>query len=388
MTREAAPVDRDGLPAVLFLTGGERFAGIEAHLDNLLPAMVKEGASVQLASFSDGPLVRRMAARGIPCHLVRRHWKYDPGAVTRLARILRSGGFGMIHTHGYLADVAGLTAAGRVAGVGGVATVHGRPEPFSGISALKMRGNLLLDKWVVKNRANAVVAVSHGMVEWVTSSWGIARERVRIIHNGVREIAPDPVTRTRIRRELEIPPEAPVIGFVCRLERVKRPLLFAEIASRVLERRPDAVFLVLGKGPLLEKTRAAAAGAGGRIRFLGFREDVDQVLLGMDAIVNTSESEGIPLSLLEAMSCGVVPVAFAVGGLPEVIENGRNGVLVPLDDVDRFAEALFGLLEDGERRERYARAASETIRISFTARAMARATLDLYREIASGRSPR
>jgi glycosyltransferase involved in cell wall biosynthesis len=339
------------------------------------------GAEVRLATFCTGPLPDRMAARGVRTRIVPRRFKYDPACVGLLARNIKEDAIDLIHTHGFLANVVGLAAAARVPGVAGIATIHGLPEPFAGLDAAKMRLNLFLERRLVKRRAAAVIAVSAAVEKWVLS-WGVARDRVRIVRNGIHSPEPDPGMRARMRAELSLSDADVAACFLSRLEPVKRPLLFVEMACRALKRRPEAVFVVIGEGPLLEPMReaAAAAGCGERFRFLGFRNDVDQVLSAMDLLVNTSEIEGVPISLLEAMGHGAAPVAFAVGGLAEVIEHGRTGILVPAHDADRFVEELSGLLADPHRRRALSEAAAAAVRERFSDRTMAERTMEAYGE--------
>jgi glycosyltransferase involved in cell wall biosynthesis len=364
-------------PRVLHLTEGERFAGIEAHLTNLIPAQRAAGLDVHLATFALGPLSEAMRLTGPPPHLVERGWKYDPAAARRVRGLLADLAIDVLHTHGYLADVVGAAAArGRVPQV---VTVHGLPEPFAGLAGWKMAANLALAGWVMRRSAARVVAVSGSVREHLLGR-GVPGAKVVVLPSAVSPIGRDPEVRALVRAELAIPEGALAVGFVGRLEPVKRAPLLAEVAA---ELGAPLVVVVCGDGPERPALEDAVrrAGVADRFRVLGHRTDIERIVQGLDVLAIPSAHEGVPVSLLEAMSAGVVPVAFRVGGLPEAIEDGVSGVLVAPGDAPAMAGAIAALHADRARLDAMGRAAREAVETRFSPARLAEALGDLYESV-------
>ena len=161
------------------------------------------------------------------------------------------------------------------------------------------------------------------------------------------------------RAALAIPADVPLVTTVANFKPAKRHDVLLDAFARVRRRVTDAHLILVGTGPLEARLRARAAelGVSGAVRFAGVRDDVPSILAASDAFALASRHEGLPISLLEAMALGVPPVVTAVGGCPEVVEDGVSGRLVPPDDAEALAGALAGVLEDGAARRRLARAA-------------------------------
>jgi glycosyltransferase involved in cell wall biosynthesis len=182
-----------------------------------------------------------------------------------------------------------------------------------------------------------------------------------VVHNGVdvdrfRPASPD--QRARARAALSIPPDAPAIGTVCRLDPMKGVLHLLEAFLRVRERVPRAVLVVAGDGSQRQTLidAAEAAGASASVRILGYCEDVPAVHAALDVFATFSRVEGFGLANAEAMAAGLPVVATDVPGTREVIEAGRTGLLFPYGDWAAGAEALTSLIEAPERAQALARA--------------------------------
>lgn len=162
---------------------------------------------------------------------------------------------------------------------------------------------------------------------------------------------PPPPPRGAARRALVLPEDAPVVAFVARLTRVKRPDRFLDVAHRLRQMRPDVLFVVAGEGDELDatRTRAAELGLDGCVRFLGWRGDVEVEVIysAADVTLLTSDNEGMPLSLIEAAMCGCPAVTTDVGSAGEVVLDGLTG-LVAEPDTDALATAVEAILADDE----------------------------------------
>jgi len=232
----------------------------------------------------------------------------------------------------------------------------------------------------IMRRAERVVAVSEATRTETTDIFRLDPGRVVTIPNGVDvERATPLVERTTARAGLGIDPSAPVVISVGAFTEEKDPGAQVRIALRVLERRPEAVFLMVGDGPLAARTQDAvsAAGMDGSIRLLGTRADVPDLLAASDVLLLASRTEGMPGILIEAGVAGLPAAAYALAGVPEVVDDGWTGVLATPGDVAALAAGVLMLLDDEDAR----RAMSEKARIQCTERFDIRAVAATYRSL-------
>lgn len=228
---------------------------------------------------------------------------------------------------------------------------------------------------------------------------GLDSSSIEVIPNAVEPPAspggPDP-----LEREFGVDPGRPVIGVVARLVRVKGLEYFIEAAARLSERFPEAVYALVG-GPIADAEErdgksyetelqelAAARGVADRVLFMGYRRDVPRLLSRFTVSVLPSLSEGLSNTLLESMAAGVPVVATEVGGSPEVVEDGVNGLLVPPGDGDALAAAIGRLLADPEHARDLAAAGRERVTTHFTPSALVDRTAAAYRTILGGSGAR
>jgi glycosyltransferase involved in cell wall biosynthesis len=193
--------------------------------------------------------------------------------------------------------------------------------------------------------------------------------------------APD---REGARATLGIPRDVPVVAFAGRLTQVKRPERFIDLAIEVAGRHPSTVFLIAGKGELLDSLVVRARPLGGRVRFLGWRSDVATVYAASDVIVLTSDNEGMPVSLIEAAAVGTPAVTTRVGSAPEVVLDGVTGFVTDTD-VNALARATIELIESSELRLRMGAAAAVRARHEFGADRLVSDVSTLYERLATER---
>lgn len=239
--------------------------------------------------------------------------------------------------------------------------------------------------------AHRFVALSKAIETYLTGPVGFARERVLRICNGVDTQRFSPATPVPdawpFRRGEHL-----VIGAVGRMQAVKDPINLVDAFLRLRELCPAdwprLRLAMLGGGPLLvaARQRLAEAGAVDQAWLPGDRSDVAQLLPQFDIFALPSQAEGISNTLLEAMACGCAPVATDVGGNPELVEEGANGLLVPSQDSQAFAGALARLVNDPALRHRFAEASLSRVRSQFSLDGMMAAYGALYSSAAVQRS--
>jgi len=289
----------------------------------------------------------------------------------------------IVHTHTAKAGVLGRSAA-MLAGVRTrVHTFHG--HLLHGYFSPVVTRTLVATERAYARRTTRLVAVGTRVRDELLAARIGRPEQYAVVPPGI-ELPPAP-SREEARGRLDLPPDASVIAYVARLTAVKRPDRFAAAARSVLERRPSAVVVVAGEGTLLPDLRDRLGGFGDRVRFLGWRPDVETVYAAADVVALTSDNEGMPVSLIEAASVGCPAVTTRVGSADEVVLDGETGFVVDID-TDAVASALTRVLEDDELRKRLGRAAETHARTRFSRARLVADTASLYEALVErGRAP-
>lgn len=327
--------------------------------------------AVSLAPAPDGPLAEELRAAGIEVARVPRVREgLDPVLIVRLARWLRARGVDLVHTHNRMALIYGAPAA-RLAGARVVHTKHGNnPRGGTRLAAGNLAGRLV----------HAFVAVSEETAAFARRRREIPEPRLHVIANGIElsRFHPDAAARARVRAALAVPADAWVIGSVGRVAAEKNHALLVRAVAPLLG--PRARLVLAGDGPLLDELRALVATlpAAPYIHLLGMRRDVPDVLAALDAFAMSSDTEGLPLVVLEAMATALPVVSTAVGGIPNVIVEGATGSLVRAKDEAGLRAAAAALRDDPDRARAWGARARDVVLAEFSAQRMADAYLALY----------
>ena len=281
-------------------------------------------------------------------------------AARRVAKHLRTWGADVVHAH---LPVAGAVArlAGWLAGVPVVYTEHNLMERYHPLTR-----RLNLATWNLQAQALAVSAD----VEDSIRRYAGDRVPVRTVLNGVNTRTYDPAHHdgAAVRAEWGIPADAPLVGTVAVFRTQKRLDHWLEVARRVREAVPEVHFLLVGDGPLRAEVEAGIRERGleSVVHLAGLQEETRPYFAAFDAYLMTSQFEGLPIALLEAMAMGVPPVVTAVGGMPELVTDGLNGHLRPFAATDDLAESTARLLRDEVHHEALGAAARQTVVAGFS----------------------
>jgi glycosyltransferase involved in cell wall biosynthesis len=238
--------------------------------------------------------------------------------------------------------------------------------------------------WLMR-RASMVIAVSEAVRAETGRVFSIRPERIVAIPNAVdvERLLPTRPPED-VRAELGIPVDAPVVLSLGALTWEKDPLTQLRAADAVLAERMDSYFVMAGDGPL-HATLATETGrvrTADRIRLVGATADVADILAASDVMLLASRTEGMPGALIEAGMAGVPVVAYAVGGVPELVRDGETGLLVEKGDVDGLARCVLKLLDDESERAAMGERAREHCRAGFDIAAVAPRYAELYRGLA------
>jgi glycosyltransferase involved in cell wall biosynthesis len=338
-------------PRVLELLGSGALGGGTTHVFQLLDGLPERGFRVALAVDPEGPALEAARRRGldaIPVAFAR--GRLHPAALRDLRAALRQIEPQLVHAHGSRAALvaAALTRTGaftRTGALGDAALLyseHGlaRDVPRRRAAAWLARA---AERACVRAARRTLVASEYARDALAALAPGAA-SRLRLLPNAVGAWRPTR-SRERVRAELSLAPEQRVVGCVARLVPQKGLADLVAAAARTCAAEPRAVFVVVGGGPLRASLESAAARTQARIRFLGERDDVADLLGAFDVFALASHWEGTPISILEAMSAGLPVVATRVGGVPGLVDDA-TGVLVAPRAPQSLADALIALLAD------------------------------------------
>lgn len=266
-----------------------------------------------------------------------------------------------------------------------VHTYHG--HVFEGyFSSRSTQAFLGVERWLGR-RTDALIAISPQVRDDVLQTYRIARaEQVHLIPLGFdldRFAAIGSAERSRARAELDLPADAIAVTTVGRLTGIKQHGLFLEMAARLARRSPHFVFLIVGDGELRGELEAHVdrLGLASRVRFLGWRSDLDRIYGATDVFVLTSRNEGTPVALIEAMASGVASVSTDVGGVRDVITAPDVGQLVPFGDAEGLADAVARFADSPALRDQVGRSARTAVVERFHLRRLVADIDRLYRQL-------
>jgi len=374
------------IPLLQFLTDF-RIGGTERQVVNLATRMDAGRFEVQMACFRRlGQFKADIEAQGLPLTEYPIHSLCSPRTPLqqlRLARDVRRRGIRVVHSYGFYPNVFALPAArlgGAAVAIASIRDIGDHLRPWQ----------LRAQRWACA-LADRVVVNAEAVRQRLMRE-GYDGEDITVIHNGIAlDHFRRPADGAALRREMGLPQEAPLVVVASRLTTLKGIEYFLEAAARVASRRHGPIFLVVGDAvssdpePSLYRRalerQAQLLGLGTRLRFTGFREDVPQLLQAATVSVLPSLSEGLSNVVLESMAAGVPVVATAVGGNPEMLEDGVNGFLVPARDPAALADAIDAVLADPARGVRLGEAGRRRVEEQFSLPVMVRRTEALYDEL-------
>jgi glycosyltransferase involved in cell wall biosynthesis len=292
---------------------------------------------------------------------------FDPGVIRQLTALVRSKQIDIIHAHDYKTDLAAYWVARRT-GIIPLATAHG----WTGQSRRERLLYYPADRFILRHYPR-VIAVSSEIRQRLIDS-GASPDRVSVILNGIDPSSHRrlPDRRGTVRASLGFAPTDYVIGAVGRVERQKRFDQLIEAVAPLMAGRANIHLVIVGNGSLLDAARTAAAerNVSDRCHFLGHRTDVADLHHAFDLFVQSSEYEGTPNAILEAMAMETPVVATRAGGTEELFDDGVHGILVPVRNPLALREAILKAIEDPVSASARARAARDRIEteLSFVTR--------------------
>jgi glycosyltransferase involved in cell wall biosynthesis len=357
--------------------------GVAAHVAALAQALPEHGWSPVVAGPAEAVVYPELERAGVELVRLPIGRALRPAAYMRALRQLRhlAGGFDLVHAH---SSKAGAIA--RVAALGRAPCVY-TPHCFGFVGPVGATRTLAAT--AIEGALGRITAATICVAEEerrVAAHYRVTpAARLHVVHNGCApcpgEVAPLPALAELADAG------GPVAACVTVLRRQKGVDVFLRAAPAVLERRPDACLAVVGNGSLRGELEALASslGVGSRVRFVDFEAPAARALASLDVFVLPSRWEAFPISVLEAMACGVPQVATDVGGTAEAVADGETGLLCPPEDPAALADRIVQLLDDADRRAAMAAASRRRHAERFTIERMTAATVEVYRLALAGR---
>ena len=353
----------------LHIDSERTWRGGEQQVLYLTTGLARRGHGATVACQPGSPLAERAREAGLRVAEVRMRGEADFVAVLALRKLIRRGGFDIVHMHTSHAHSLGCAAA-----------------------ALARRGRSIVSRRVdfgVARNVLSMLKYHHGVDRFIAISeairqvliaGGVDGERIAVVHSGIDLGRFEGVEPEGLREELGLAADAPVIGNVAAMADHKGQRYLVAAMPRVLEAEPQARLFIVGdgelRGPLESQVREL--GLRDAVTFTGFRTDVPQWLAFFDVFVMSSHLEGLCTSVLDALALRRPVVASAAGGLPEIIIHERTGLLVPPKEPAPLADAIVRVLRDRELGRRLAEAGRRRVEEHFSAESMVEGTIAVY----------
>ncbi len=367
---------------MVLVIGQLQQGGAEGQLVHLARGLAGSAYEPSVACLSEvaEPHASLLRSEGVPVTVLPRRKNRDLGRVRALADLLRKSRADLVHAFLVGAN-AYAYAASRLAGVPRLVASSRTSMPA------RNAASWLIHAWVF-NHASAVITNSRFVRDFTASHYGVPAARIRVVPNGV-----DPApfraaveAASRVRGDWGVGEADVLIGTLGRLSREKNLELFVEMAARLAREHAGLRFAIIGDGPHRGAVESAVrrTAPDGSVILTGARADVPEVLSALDVFVMTSDTEGLPNAVMEAMAAGLPVVATRVGGVHELVTDGETGRLVPPRRLDPLLEAVRPLLTDAALRRRIGEAGRSRIAAEFGLERMIAGTKTVYEEVLAG----
>jgi glycosyltransferase involved in cell wall biosynthesis len=347
----------------------------------------RPSVSIRIVTFLRGSgssaFIQACKDAGVEIEIIRERHRFDLSALSQLRRLVDLHKPDIVQTHNVKSHFL-MRLAGVRRGVPWIAFNHGYTA-----EDLKMKAYNQVDRWSLRG-ANVVVAVCDAFGAALVRR-GVRKERIAVLHNAVSAIPrSSPEEVSALRRSLEIPPGALILLAVGRLSPEKAPDHLLQAIAALQERRVKLDFrlVMVGDGPdrsHVEKLRRAL-GLCNVVILAGTTSNVALYYSLADIFVLPSHSEGSPNALLEAMSAGLPVVATSVGGVPEIVQSGVTGLLVPPRDREAMADGMAALIQDSELRKRLGGQAQAWVSSHHSRQHYLQSLTNLYHRVAGLRA--
>lgn len=357
-----------------------KIGGGESHVLSLVSRLDPARFRSIVISFTDGPMIDALNTLGVKNYVVPTTTPFNPFVKNKVTSILQNEEVDLVHAHGTRAASNVIRSASEV-NVPMVYTVHGWSF-HKDQSKLLFTARNTSERFLV-SKANHTICVSEANKAEGLSHFPM--DRTSVVHNGVdfSRFNPQNNARDRVRLECGIPEGSFCFAYIVRMTVQKDPLNMVRAAAIAAEKDANIHFLMAGDGPLLEpaKKLAQELNVYHRISFPGFRTDVPELLSACDAYALSSLWEGLPIGIIEAMGMEKPCVVSDIEANAELIEDGKHGYLVPMQNAEALAEGLLKLSSDPKTSAAFGKAASIKARKMFDLGLMTKRVERVYEDL-------
>ncbi len=349
-----------------------RWGGGQQQVAHLCEGLAGKGHRVVLVCHRDGILRHRVESAAVRVLPLASFGEVDPRGVFGLARIIRSQRFDLMHMHSSRAHTMGVVAG---------ALTRFRPRVVSRRFNHSPRRDPF-NRWKYGSGIDRVVAISRAVQQSLIDA-GFDSADIDLVPSGI--VPPDRVAGARVAvfEEFNLPPEARLAICVANLVEIKGHRTLIEAVRLLRGEWPGLRVLFAGDGPLRRNLEALShdAGVEDHILFAGFRTDIDRLLSAADLAVCPSLTEGLGLSILDALAMELPVAASETGGIPEIVRHDETGLLVPPGEPDPLAKAVEKLLSNPEESARLGRNGRRMVLEKFSVQAMVDGTEAVYHRL-------
>lgn len=362
-----------------------KIGGGESHVLTLVKELDKSLFDPVVLSFTPGPMVDELKKLGIKTHVIYTEKGFDFSLTKQIQQLLIDEGIELVHNHGTRA-ASNLWRACKKLNIPMMYTVHG--WSFHDDQSFFMKNARILSEWLITSQVKQTISVSHSNQK--TGQQYIKGFKSEVIRNGIDlDKFNYKAVQSTIRAEYNIPDNHVLIGYIVRMDIQKDPITMVKAFKKVYDQHENVTLLMIGEGPLRQETEdlVKELGIGDRLILNDFRQDVPNVLAGIDIYCLPSLWEGLPIGMLEAMAMKKCIVATRVDGSKEILNDMENGLLIDPEQPDMLAEALLKVITNKELRDTTAANAFQTIQNEFTAVAMTKKVEELYFKVLGKQMP-
>lgn len=361
--------------SLFHIDAGKEWRGGQRQSLFLVREIQRRGYPVTFVVQPKSPLHHKAKEAGLSVLPVRMRSEADAAAMVRLAFFMKMKKCRLVHFH----DAHSLAVGGAAASLAGIPLrVMTRRVDFP------LKKNFFSKRKYQKN-LDALIAISKG-VKKVMVEGGVDSRLIKVISSGI-DFSPytNIMPCEYLRQELSFKAKDFLVGIIAHLADHKGHKYLIRAAKILKEKAPRIKVIIVGRGPLeMElKQESRKSHVDDMVYFLGYREDIPQILCSLDVFVLSSYLEGMGSTILDAMACSLPVVATRTGGIPEVVEDKETGLLVPPKDSGALAEAILSLYKDKKYAEKLGRKGSEVVREKFSAESMAGKVINLYEKLAA-----
>ncbi len=359
---------------ILYIINNLVIGGAEKLLFSVIDKLDKDKYEIMVCClYNYNPLKSEFEKKGVTVKSLEMKNNRDIFGFFRLIKLLKQKRVDIVHTHLFYANIYGRIAA-KIVGIPIIISTEHNNPPWRSKQRLKSRIRLLIDR-ITANFCDRIIAVSRCVKDYLIQWNKVDPNKVVVVHNGIdinKYLIAD-------KKEKKLSNDS-VVGCIGRLETQKGHVFFMKAAARILEEIKNARFILVGDGSLRRHLEELAQdlNISKRVSFLGFRDDIPQLLSIMDVFVLPSLWEGFGIVLLEAMAMGKVVVATNIGGISEIVVDKTTGYLCPPMDSETLANTVIDLLRDPAKMRTVGMLGRERVKKHFTLDQMAQKTERIY----------